>query len=774
MIYVLNTNKQVVAVLSNDGGHACPYYNDLHVEKLVDFDSTYTFTSPANFDESEELIVGNYVAILDLDNDIQLFKITDVTDGFDSNGKSITVLAENAAIFDLNGVIIRPHSFNGMTAYDAFSYILQNSGWEVGKVDVIDTKDFSVDDYSTAQAVLHTIASTYNCDVKFHVELEGGRIAHQYIDLLQNRGTDNGKRFEYTKDILGIHRKTNITDNFATALIPLGATPEGSDSPITIASVNGGLDYIANDEANKRWNNGGRYIYKVYRNDKMETPQALLNDAKKQLEIVSMPQVTYEIDVLLLEQIAGYAYEHEKVRLGDTVKIVDLDMTPSLTVKSRVIEMDISYSDQTQSKCMLGDYVELQNITPNIISKIQDQVKKVLSSVDTSSYRVEIVSTNGNTFKNGQGTTDLIARVYNGKTPITSYIQKSDFIWYKINKDGTHDIEWEQAHVNVGNTVTVTADDVQGTATFQCDINQGTGDSILIANETDFTLLATLTNDYPDNSPNGTLAQSIWVDYKNKCIYWTYIYNGPKIGSYNKNQSYCILKTDMTGQTVIDQMWVIGGGHSSTIGFEVTDNGTYVYSNYMNADTNQYTLVRFLYVANKTLAWGDQSIQDLGVANNNDTRISIDQGNNMACIAIDSHMGNVDIYIVDLTDLKAGKLTVLYTMKASDYGFDNAKQQWQAHTFDFPYFYQSAGVWDFSQPKMMYCVDVRTKQIVYSINFKLNTIAIQPDGWDSEPEGMGFYYDENGKRHIQYCFGMGVGTNRISKIYDLVENERDA
>lgn len=137
-------------------------------------------------------------------------------------------------------------------------------------------------------------------------------------------------------------------------------------------------------------------------------------------------------------------------------------------------------------------------------------------------------------------------------------------------------------------------------------------------------------------------------------------------------------------------------------------------------------------------------------------------------------MGNVNIYVVDLSDLKQGSFNVLYSMKSSDYGFDSATQQWQAHTFCFPYLYQSAGVWDFSQPKMMYCVDVRSKSLIYSINFKLDTSAIVQDGWDSEPEGMGFYLDANNARHIQYEFGMGTGTNRISKIYDLVENERSA
>lgn len=772
MIYVLTPDKKVVTVLANDGGHSCPFYSDLHTEMLVEFDSSYTFSAPTdNYPETSNLVVGNYVAIMNMDDEAELFRITNTVDGFDGSGNNVTVTAENAAIFDLNGTIIRPHNFVGMTAEQQFDFILQDSGWEPGTCDIIDSKDPSITDYSTAQADLHSIADAYGADVKFRVDLSGNRIVHQYIDLIQQRGTNNGKRFEYGKDIQGVQRTINITDNFATALIPQGAN-DANGNPINITSVNGGLDYIANEDANKQFNpTTDNYIYKVYTNDKMNTPAALLADSQTQLAIVSKPEITYDTTVILLERLAGFA--HESVRLGDSVDVIDKQMNPTLTVQARVIQLDISYSDHSQDKATLGDYVTVQDVTPTIVNKIQQQVSKVVGNLDTSAFKVEIAASNGTTFKNSQGTTDLIARVYNGKDPITSDIQPSDFIWYKINKDGTHDTAWEQAHTNVGNTVTVTAADITSTATFQCQINQGVSDPVIVANETDFNLVAILTNEFNDSpTTGGTLAQSIWVDNVNQCIYWAYVYTGSKVGSYTLNQSYCLLRTDMSGSNVLDQMWCIGGAHASTIGFELVGSQMYIYSNYMNATTGNYTLVRFPYTAGKTLLWGDSSIQDLGITNNDDTRISIDQAHNMACIAIDNRMGNVDISVMDLSLLKQGISSILYSLKSSDYGFDDANQQWQAHTLCFPYLYQSAGVWDFSQPKMMYCVDVRTKELVYSINFKLNTTAIVQDGWDSEPEGMGFYVDSNNVRHIQYTFGMGTGTERISKIYSVVENIR--
>lgn len=469
MIYILTPDEKVVAVLSNDGGTSCPFWADLHVEKLVDFDSTYTFTAPADRDESPFLIVGNLAAIVDLDDDIQLFRITSVQDGFDSNGKMIVVTSENAAIFDLNGVVIRPYNFAGTTASQALGVILQDSGWSPGVCNIINSLSMTVNDYDTAQADLHALAAAYSADTKFRIELSGNRIVGKYIDLLQQRGANNGKRFEYAKDLQGVTRTIDITTNFATALIPQGAQ-DSNGNTITIASVNGGQDYIANDDANQQFNPlTDRYIYKVYTNDQMTTSAALLADAQKQLEIVSRPTITYDTTVILLQLLAGY--DHEKVSLGDTLNVVDKDLQPALLVTARVIELDISYSDHSQDKATLGDYVTLQDITPSIVSKIEQQVNRVVSTLDLSNIKVEITASNGVVFKNGQGTTDLVTRVYNGKTSITSDLQPSNFIWYKILADGTHDASWENSHVNAGNTVTVTVADISGYAEFECDIS---------------------------------------------------------------------------------------------------------------------------------------------------------------------------------------------------------------------------------------------------------------------------------------------------------------
>ncbi|EEP3948965.1 phage tail spike protein, partial [Listeria monocytogenes] len=73
-----------------------------------------------------------------------------------------------------------------------------------------------------------------------------------------------------------------------------------------------------------------------------------------------------------------------------------------------------------------------------------EEAKKQIE--ETKTWKVELFSTNGSTFKNNAGTTQLIARVYDGKLNITTNIERGDFIWEKINNDGTHDLAWENEH----------------------------------------------------------------------------------------------------------------------------------------------------------------------------------------------------------------------------------------------------------------------------------------------------------------------------------------
>ena len=103
-----------------------------------------------------------------------------------------------------------------------------------------------------------------------------------------------------------------------------------------------------------------------------------------------------------------------------------------------------------------------------IATTTQENLNEVKNNIV---YKIDILSTNGTSFKNGLIDTTLIAVAFKGKDNITNSLPPSSFIWTKTNADGTSDDEWNQAHVGVGNTITITSDDIYSRATFQCDLD---------------------------------------------------------------------------------------------------------------------------------------------------------------------------------------------------------------------------------------------------------------------------------------------------------------
>ncbi|NUJ17371.1 hypothetical protein FKN04_12350 [Bacillus glycinifermentans] len=100
--------------------------------------------------------------------------------------------------------------------------------------------------------------------------------------------------------------------------------------------------------------------------------------------------------------------------------------------------------------------------------KAQDNIDEVENDI---AYKIELNSSQGTLFKNGQINTIITARVYKGKTDITSTLPNSSFIWRKRDKDGNIDTSWGNAHLNIGNQITVDRNDVIQKSTFECDID---------------------------------------------------------------------------------------------------------------------------------------------------------------------------------------------------------------------------------------------------------------------------------------------------------------
>ncbi len=72
--------------------------------------------------------------------------------------------------------------------------------------------------------------------------------------------------------------------------------------------------------------------------------------------------------------------------------------------------------------------------------------------------------------RNGQGNIILYASVFKGGDDITDKYIPEQFSWIRDSGDADFDAGWNRLHKDYGNTVTLTAEDVRGSAVFSCEL----------------------------------------------------------------------------------------------------------------------------------------------------------------------------------------------------------------------------------------------------------------------------------------------------------------
>lgn len=370
-IIVFDKYEALKAVLSNRSPGACPFWDDRHYEQL-DGILKYEFSCANNHKASTQLELNGYVAIKDYDGEFVLFQIKKIR----RNHEMIQVEAVNAVADDLHDSVIRPATLNANTAEQAVAFVLQNSRWDVGVVEWLGIKDFVFDSYPSALEALLEVKEQYGGELRFRIALKGNRIVGRYIDLLVERGRRTGKRFEYGKDIVDIERTQSDEKHVVTALIGLGPSLSGEQGRMTFANVEApdkplGDDFIADDEALEKWGKNGKHRMGVFEYGDAETAQELLIKTREELEKRKEPQITYDLSVILLETLTGY--EHERVRLGDTVAVLDKTFDPPIAVSARVIEIVRSYTRPENDEVKLGNFKPIEaRIT---LKDLNDRIK---------------------------------------------------------------------------------------------------------------------------------------------------------------------------------------------------------------------------------------------------------------------------------------------------------------------------------------------------------------------------------------------------------------
>ncbi|PFK07573.1 phage tail spike protein, partial [Bacillus cereus] len=233
----------------------------------------------------------------------------------------------------------------------------------------------TIDEFIDPLTFLKKIASLFDLEIQYRVEVVGSQIVGWYVDMVKKRGRDTGKEVTLGKDLVGVRRIEHSRD-ICTTLV--GFVRGEGDTIITVESINNGLPYLVDNDAFQRWNERGQHKFGFYTPETEQqnmTPQRLMTLMKTELAKRVNTSVTYDVEAVAIGRVFGLA--HELINEGDTIRIKDTGFTPNLYLEARVIAGDESFTDPLQDKYVFGDYREI--VDPN--EELRKLYNRVLASL---------------------------------------------------------------------------------------------------------------------------------------------------------------------------------------------------------------------------------------------------------------------------------------------------------------------------------------------------------------------------------------------------------
>lgn len=381
-IFLLDSDKTIVGVLSNRMPFSLPFYDDLQERSLDDLTDTLSLTVPANHSLSVYVTADKYLLYPDLEGTQRLYKIKEVNEVSTGSEYYREVYAEISAQDDLIKSIVRPSNFSSATLEEVMEYILTDTDWEVGEVEDFGLLDYKIEEYTNALEALISAVKAFGGELNYEYEVleNTSSIVSQKVSVYQELGEDTGKFFTHGKDVVGVERLEDTT-KLVTALIGVGkANDQGV--PLTFSSLNPtvpegyekpiGADWVGSITAQEEYG-GERHIFGVYKDDEAESPTELFNRTLEALKKYERPLMTYKVTLALLEKLTGY--DHMSVRLGDTIVVQDESVTPALYVKARVRKLSRSITNPLNDGVELGDYIPIIPTINQSIELLQQKIR---------------------------------------------------------------------------------------------------------------------------------------------------------------------------------------------------------------------------------------------------------------------------------------------------------------------------------------------------------------------------------------------------------------
>lgn len=242
--------------------------------------------------------------------------------------------------------------------------MIKPTGWTVQMVDTytkrrtIEASDGQPMVDVTAFDILMRICSLWGCVVNFDNKNKTVKVIDPEHDdesgVYLSEETNLTKKVEYTANSAG----------FATRLYPYGAKDETTGLNLTIASVNGGLEYIENHESQL-----DKVISIGWTDERFTVAENLLEAARAKLAEYSSPVVSYNLQLREVDT---------RLKMYSTAAFVGSQ------VQHRVVEYR-EYPDRPDL-----DSVTLSAVMPSISTDVYDALTARVSTVEDKVEAIEI------------------------------------------------------------------------------------------------------------------------------------------------------------------------------------------------------------------------------------------------------------------------------------------------------------------------------------------------------------------------------------------------
>lgn len=348
------------------------------------------------------------------------------------------VICEGDLAF-LNDGIIRPYTYSGSVS-GFLSYILTEYNAQVeeskrfflGNVTVIDQNDYIVRSSITASRAWDVVNDKLikNLGGYIRIRRSGGI---NYVDYLEDSAMQSLQEIKLGENLLDLNKEIKGQD-IITALIPYGAKlGNDTDERLTIAAVNGGVDYVYDQAAVDAYG----WIFDTATWDDVTIGSNLLTKAAA--ELASRINLSVSLDVSAID-LSMTDDQIDKFRIFEYVKVNSPahQLNDFMLIRKLTIDMDNPQNNKLTLGTDYATFSDNQLNTEKAIENISNNIGE--TNTKFQNYVTEQVTTlNSNIEQSASAIRMDVSETYTSKSELEQYKLDVSTSFTQTNESFTFD-----------------------------------------------------------------------------------------------------------------------------------------------------------------------------------------------------------------------------------------------------------------------------------------------------------------------------------------------